>query len=251
MALKRISFQSIPVDDQDRALAFYRDILGFEVHTDAPFDDGWRWVFLTIPGAETRLQFAKRSDITVHDKPALALACDDVDAECVRWRDAGVNVTNEPRMPHGNPACAGRRYATAKTIIPVHRILEGGHEPWPTCNELSSGLNHPTRSGSPRRRRRTRNTTSAAHSKPGGAGLSGKRSGEPATDRQRQRPRYGAIWGADRRLLGLNNIELITDRRCRQPRGDQAVKRDYPTARVVVSLMVPCEEAAGRDPAAG
>jgi dihydropyrimidine dehydrogenase (NAD+) subunit PreA len=25
-------------------------------------------------------------------------------------------------------------------------------------------------------------------------------------------PRYGAIWGADRRLLGLNNIELITDR---------------------------------------
>ena len=49
MALKRISFQSIPVDDQDRALAFYCDILGFEVHTDAPFDDGWRWVFLTIP----------------------------------------------------------------------------------------------------------------------------------------------------------------------------------------------------------
>ena len=30
--------------------------------------------------------------------------------------------------------------------------------------------------------------------------------------RQRQRPRYGAIWGADRRLIGLNNIELITDR---------------------------------------
>lgn len=25
-------------------------------------------------------------------------------------------------------------------------------------------------------------------------------------------PRYGAIWGADRRLLGFNNIELITDR---------------------------------------
>ena len=24
--------------------------------------------------------------------------------------------------------------------------------------------------------------------------------------------RYGAVWGADRRLLGLNNIELITDR---------------------------------------
>ena len=69
MALKRISFQSIPVDDQDRALAFYRDVLGFEVHTDAPMEKDWRWIFLTIPGAETRLQFAKRQDITVHDQP--------------------------------------------------------------------------------------------------------------------------------------------------------------------------------------
>ena len=25
-------------------------------------------------------------------------------------------------------------------------------------------------------------------------------------------PRYGAVWGPDRRLLGMNNIELITDR---------------------------------------
>jgi catechol 2,3-dioxygenase-like lactoylglutathione lyase family enzyme len=54
MALKRISFQSIPVDDQDRALAFYRDVLGFAVQTDAPFEPGWRWIFLTIPGSDSR-----------------------------------------------------------------------------------------------------------------------------------------------------------------------------------------------------
>jgi dihydropyrimidine dehydrogenase (NAD+) subunit PreA len=36
-------------------------------------------------------------------------------------------------------------------------------------------------------------------------------------------PRYGAIYGADRRLLGLNNIELITDRAAGgQPARDQA-----------------------------
>ena len=35
-------------------------------------------------------------------------------------------------------------------------------------------------------------------------------------------PRYGAVWGADRRLLGLNNIELITDRPLRgEPARDQ------------------------------
>lgn len=57
-------------------------------------------------------------------------------------------------------------------------------------------------------------------------------------------PRYGAIWGADRRLLGLNNIELITDRDLHlNLREIKAVKRDYPDRAVVVSIMVPCEEA--------
>ena len=56
-------------------------------------------------------------------------------------------------------------------------------------------------------------------------------------------PRYGAIWGADRRLLGLNNIELITDRPLQVNLDEiKAVKRDYPDRAVVVSLMVPCEE---------
>jgi dihydropyrimidine dehydrogenase (NAD+) subunit PreA len=56
-------------------------------------------------------------------------------------------------------------------------------------------------------------------------------------------PRYGAVWGADRRLLGLNNIELITDRPLEvNLREIKAVKRDYPDRAMVVSLMVPCEE---------
>ena len=58
-------------------------------------------------------------------------------------------------------------------------------------------------------------------------------------------PRYGAVWGADRRLLGQNNIELITDRPLETNlREIEAVKRDYPDRAVLVSLMVPCEEGA-------
>ncbi|MGC8203976.1 NAD-dependent dihydropyrimidine dehydrogenase subunit PreA [Aliiroseovarius sp. PTFE2010] len=58
-------------------------------------------------------------------------------------------------------------------------------------------------------------------------------------------PRYGAIWGADRRLLGMNNLELITDRPLDvNLREIKAVKRDYPDRALVVSLMVPCEEQA-------
>jgi dihydropyrimidine dehydrogenase (NAD+) subunit PreA len=56
-------------------------------------------------------------------------------------------------------------------------------------------------------------------------------------------PRYGAVWGADRRLLGLNNIELITDRPLEVNLQEiKAVKRDWPDRAMVVSLMVPCEE---------
>ena len=61
-------------------------------------------------------------------------------------------------------------------------------------------------------------------------------------------PRYGAVWGADRRLLGLNNIELITDRPLQVNLDEiKAVKRDWPDRAVVVSLMVPCEQACWAD----
>ena len=56
-------------------------------------------------------------------------------------------------------------------------------------------------------------------------------------------PRYGAVFGADRRLLGLNNIELITDRPLQTNLDEiKVVKRDYPDRAMIVSLMVPCEE---------
>ena len=61
-------------------------------------------------------------------------------------------------------------------------------------------------------------------------------------------PRYGAIHGADRRLLGLNNIELITDRDLDvNLREIKKVKRDWPDRAMVVSLMVPCEEDAWKN----
>ncbi len=61
-------------------------------------------------------------------------------------------------------------------------------------------------------------------------------------------PRYGVIHGADRRVLGLNNIELITDRSLEINLEEiTRVKRDYPDHAMVVSIMVPCEEQAWKD----
>ena len=58
-------------------------------------------------------------------------------------------------------------------------------------------------------------------------------------------PRYGAVFGADRRLMGLNNIELITDRDLHLNLEEiKQIKKDWPDRAVVVSIMVPCEEEA-------
>ena len=52
--IKGIKFASIPVRDQDRALAFWRDQMGLAVATDQPMG-AQRWIELRIPGADTRL----------------------------------------------------------------------------------------------------------------------------------------------------------------------------------------------------
>jgi predicted enzyme related to lactoylglutathione lyase len=53
--ISAIKFVSVPVHDQDRALAFYTNALGFTVATDQPFGETQRWIELKIPGADTRL----------------------------------------------------------------------------------------------------------------------------------------------------------------------------------------------------
>jgi len=58
-------------------------------------------------------------------------------------------------------------------------------------------------------------------------------------------PRYGALLTPDRRLMGFNNIELITDRDLEvNLREITEVKRNWADRAMVVSIMVPCEESA-------
>ncbi len=96
MAARYINFVSIPVADQDRALAFYRDTLGFAVQVDVPYGPDWRWIFLSLPGGQARLHFAKRSELAVTGVPALTLVCDSVDAEAEGLRAKGVEITGGP-----------------------------------------------------------------------------------------------------------------------------------------------------------
>ena len=56
-------------------------------------------------------------------------------------------------------------------------------------------------------------------------------------------PRYAALLGPDRRVIGFNNIELISDRPLKTNLDEmRRVKRDWPDRALIASIMVPCEE---------
>ena len=52
----------IPVSDQERALAFYRDALGFETRMDTPFGEGQRWLEVAAPGSATTVALVQAHD---------------------------------------------------------------------------------------------------------------------------------------------------------------------------------------------
>jgi catechol 2,3-dioxygenase-like lactoylglutathione lyase family enzyme len=52
--IRGIKFVTVPVRDQEKALKFYIEKLGFQIRTDQPFGSQ-RWIELGIPGAETEL----------------------------------------------------------------------------------------------------------------------------------------------------------------------------------------------------
>src|SRR6056300_1077945 len=57
-------------------------------------------------------------------------------------------------------------------------------------------------------------------------------------------PRYSALHSNERRVIGFNNIELITDRPLQTNLDEiRQIKRDWPDRAVVVSVMLPMNEA--------
>lgn len=106
--LKRINFQVLYVTDQQRALEFYRDMLGMRVATDGDDGQGGRWIAMQIKGAETSLHLPKTDAIPAHDAPRLYLISDDVDAEVARLLALGVKIDVPPTTAPWDPVV---RYA--------------------------------------------------------------------------------------------------------------------------------------------
>lgn len=93
----------VPVSDQDRAVEFYVEKLGFEKRMDMPFGDGQRWVEVAPPGAATTVALVQpRPEDPIGVETGVALASDDVDAGHAELKARGVDVDEEV-MRMGDP----------------------------------------------------------------------------------------------------------------------------------------------------
>jgi predicted enzyme related to lactoylglutathione lyase len=96
--IKQIKFVSIPVADQNRALDFYTDKLGFTIITDQPFNKKQRWIELRVPKAETRLVLftAEGDEKRIGSMMPMSYSCDDIDKTYEELKGRGVEFEGPP-----------------------------------------------------------------------------------------------------------------------------------------------------------
>jgi catechol 2,3-dioxygenase-like lactoylglutathione lyase family enzyme len=93
----------IPVEDQDKAIEFYVEKLGFELRSDTPFGRGDRWVEVGLAGADTTFSLVlPREGETTGIATRVALDTKDIDADHADLRARGVDVDAEV-MRMGDP----------------------------------------------------------------------------------------------------------------------------------------------------
>ena len=102
--IKHVNFVSLFVRDQDKAVAFYTDKLGFSVHTDQEMGPDARWIEMRIPGAQTKVVlFKDPSHVFGESKyPSIVYACDDVEKTYEELAAKGVEFIEKPaKKPWG------------------------------------------------------------------------------------------------------------------------------------------------------
>jgi catechol 2,3-dioxygenase-like lactoylglutathione lyase family enzyme len=93
----------VPVSDQDRALEFYTDTLGFEKRADIPFGNGERWVEVAPRGAATTIALIPpREGKSTGIDTNVGFSTEDVDADHAHLRAQGVDA-DEAVMRMGDP----------------------------------------------------------------------------------------------------------------------------------------------------
>jgi predicted enzyme related to lactoylglutathione lyase len=102
--ITQVKFVGIPTGDQDRALKFYTEKLGFEVSTDQIFNDKQRWIELRIANSATRVVLftPEGHESRIGSFFNGSFACDDVSATYRQLKARGVEFDKPPeKQPWG------------------------------------------------------------------------------------------------------------------------------------------------------
>jgi predicted enzyme related to lactoylglutathione lyase len=104
----KIKLTSIPIDDYDKALSFYTDVMGFVKKRDIPLGEGARWITVVSPeeadGTELLLEpnagypamQALKDSLMKDGIPYTAFQVNDIQHEYERLKNLGVEFTMEP-----------------------------------------------------------------------------------------------------------------------------------------------------------
>jgi catechol 2,3-dioxygenase-like lactoylglutathione lyase family enzyme len=96
--IRGIKFVSVPVKNQDAALAFWTEKCGFKVATDQIFGPQ-RWIELMIPGADTGLVLFTMpgEEARIGTAQPMSLWCDDVNVTAAALKSKGVKFAQDPK----------------------------------------------------------------------------------------------------------------------------------------------------------
>jgi catechol 2,3-dioxygenase-like lactoylglutathione lyase family enzyme len=96
--VNKIANVCLPVADQDRAVEFYLDRLGFELRVDVPFGEGDRWIEVGLPDQPTTIALAPPppgTESVGNRETGITLQTDDIDAYHSELKTAGADVDAE------------------------------------------------------------------------------------------------------------------------------------------------------------
>lgn len=97
--IRGMKFASIPVRNQDVALKFYTEKLGFKIITDQPFNDKQRWIELGIPGSDDSVVLftPEGHQDRIGQFTGISFWSDDVIATAKLLTSRGVEFVGEPK----------------------------------------------------------------------------------------------------------------------------------------------------------
>jgi catechol 2,3-dioxygenase-like lactoylglutathione lyase family enzyme len=98
ISIDRVGTVAIPVADQDRALAFYVDTLGFELRRDMTYGNGSRWIEVAPQGALTTVALAPPGDLSVGVDTGIRLFTADAEADHAALTARGADVSDMLRF---------------------------------------------------------------------------------------------------------------------------------------------------------